>query len=170
MEKTYNEKLVLFSVSGDSSFLNYNKTVVSTKNITDYNIPIQAWGRKNTSYQRRLWNKLSINDTVLFYRKKYYISVAQISGLIESNDISQKLWGYDKNNTTWELIIFLKNFKTIDISQHILNNELGYNRNFCPTRILDFTIVNNEKCKELLQKYGNFKKFLNKLQDDTSPK
>lgn len=169
-EKNHSQRLVLFSVSGISSFEHFRKTIVNnvnTQNLSNCKMKkfmqVKTWGSIPTSQSISKWSKLSKGDIILFYKDKKYIA----SGILEDKEqnqvVAKQMWGLKGDTgTTWELILFMQpqNVYSETVPMEKVNQLLGYLPNFMPTRTLDFTTVKENTTQNLSTKYGSLKNAL----------
>nr|WP_304219959.1 hypothetical protein [Fredinandcohnia onubensis] len=95
-------KIVCFSAADRKSRENYEKSVLKpielkelNKKIKVSNIPMEfvsIWGVR----WDKIWKDIMTNDIVLFYANRRFISYTTVITKLQSNDISEYLWGTDE--------------------------------------------------------------------------
>mgnify|MGYP000471627505 CR=1 FL=1 len=106
---------------------------------------IRIWG--TTEANEAIWDSINTGDYVLFYKRGYYIFLAEIALKMNNKGLAEKVWGEYQAGETWNLIFFVKNVQPIQISREKLNKIAGYNENFVPR---GFMRVNEEAAKKII--------------------
>ena len=165
-----NPRIILFSISNESSFEHFNNTVknpVKTKNLEQTILSkydeLCMWG--SVSSQLNKWWKIQRGDILLFFRDKKYIAGLIVEGIENNRNIAEKLWGLkDESGVTWEYMIFGKpeNYIEFEIDYMKLNGLLDYD-DFSPIRNADFTTVRVEVIQKIIEKHGGVNEALESI-------
>jgi len=167
-----NPRIILFSVAGKKSFEHFNETI--TKDVITNTLPlntilknfhaVRAWGSIYNSQNFSKWKELKKGDILLFYHNKKYVTCAILDGTEQNQSLANYLWGFkdEESKKTFELILYMSPTFVFneDVDYHKLNKLFGYEEEFMPTRILDFTTVNKNKTDELIEKFGSLENAL----------
>jgi len=167
-----NPRIILFSAAGKKSFEHFNETI--TKDVISNTLPgntilkdfdaVRVWGSIYNSQNFSKWKELKKGDILLFYHNKQYIASGILEGTEHNQELADYLWGVKDEETrkTFELIVYMHPSSVFsnDIDFQKLNKLLDYDKDFMPTRIMDFTTVNKDKTDELIKKYGSLENAL----------
>lgn len=167
-----NPRIVLFSAAGKKSFEHFNETI--TKDVVSKTLPgntilkdfdaTRVWGSIYNSQNHNKWKELKKGDILLFYHNKKYLASGILEGTEHNQELADYLWGVKDEDTrkTFELIVFMQptSVFTDDVDFQKLNKLLGYNEDFMPTRIMDFTTVNKDKTDDLIEQHGSLENAL----------
>ncbi len=110
------------------------------------------WGLRPGPKNIMNWDKIRINDKVLFTRDGKCIGNANVAYKISDKDLANEIWG-SIDGTSWDYMIFFNNLDNLTISYEELNNTLIYKNN---NSFQNFKILNKEKQILFLQKYNIF--------------
>ncbi|MCH7562174.1 MAG: hypothetical protein IIC67_12610, partial [Thaumarchaeota archaeon] len=167
-----NPRIILFSVAGAKSFEHFNETI--TTDVISNTLPgdtilknfqeVRLWGSTYNSQNFAKWKELKKGDILLFYHNKKYITSAFLGGTEHNQELADHLWGYkdEESKKTFELMVYMYPSLVFneDVDYHKLNKLLGYEEEFMPTRILDFTTVKKDITNELIDKFGSLENAL----------
>jgi len=167
-----NPRIVLFSAAGKKSFEHFNETI--TKNVISNTLPgdtilknfdaTRVWGSIYNSQNYNKWKELKKGDILLFYHNKKYVASGILEGTEHNQELADYLWGSkdEESRKTFELMVFMQptSVYTDDVDFQKLNQLLGYDEDFMPTRIMDFTTVNKDKTEDLIEQHGNLENAL----------
>lgn len=169
-------QIFLAPVSGTRLFNNYKKTVeigfalqdfFSIKTTAPYQklfenkSKVRLWGVKDLKISQ--YRQCSLQDYLFFYYKGKIISAAKIFSLDKNRELSNLLWGSDKNNLKntieyWDNLIFLDSFAKVDIDFKILIQYANYEANACVRGFNKYRTIGAGK---ILKEHGSIGKFLN---------
>ena len=168
-----NPRVILFSAAGKKSFEHFNETI--TKDVMTSTLPgntilknadaVRVWGSIYNSQNYSKWKELKKGDILLFYHNKEYIASGILEGTEHNQELADYLWGKkdEESKKTFELMVYMLPSLVFnnDVDYQKLNKLLGYEEEFMPTRILDFTTVNKNKTNELIEQHGSLENALN---------
>ena len=125
-------EIFYFPCSNGIAYDHFLNTIQSTKSIVDIedsiDDAIKNEIRNNVGETFRIWGvipgvnnnktyaQLQVGDIVVFYRLKRIISTCKVKYKMTNRDISAKLWDYDDEGRTWELLVFLDEFNPMDVA------------------------------------------------------
>ena len=91
-----------------------------------------CWGVTNAKNNSNLkkWEKMKTGDVCLMYRDKIFFSAGKIITRFKNKELSEDLWGLNKDGLPWENMFLIDEIKKISIPIHILNNLMNYSPNF----------------------------------------
>jgi MoxR-like ATPase len=170
-----NPRVILFSAAGKKSFEHFNETIaedVITSALPGNTIlkdvdAVRAWGSIYNSQNYSKWKELKKGDILLFYHNKKYIASGILEGTEHNQELADHLWGKkdEESKKTFELMVYMLPSLVFndDVDYQKLNKLLGYEEEFMPTRILDFTTVNKNKTNELIEQHGSLENALNTM-------
>ena len=167
-----NPRIILFSAAGKKSFEHFNETI--KKDVISNTLPgdtilkdfdaARVWGSIYNSQNYNKWKELKKGDILLFYHNKKYVASGILEGTEHNQELADYLWGVKDEDTrkTFELMVFMQpsSVFTNDVDFQKVNTLFGYDKDFMPTRIMDFTPVNKEKTDELIEKHGSLENAL----------
>ena len=168
-------RVILFSVSGKKSYEHFRDTIttnVVTDTLTGNSIlkdfpELRVWGSIDNQQNYNKWKDLKKGDVLLFYHDKHYIASAILEGTEQNYDIATQLWDYKDPETkqAFELIMFMlpQNVSDENVEYGKLNQLLGYEEEFMPTRTLDFTTVNKDRTDNLAKKFQTIENALSSI-------
>lgn len=87
-----------------------------------------VWGLQPP--KRKIWDKMSAGDIVLFYRNKRIIAKGTVSYKMQNAQVAEQLWGRDKQGRTWEYIYLLDELTPQNIDIKEFNHTVGYKDNY----------------------------------------
>lgn len=168
-------QIFLAPVSGARLFNNYKKTVEigfdlkdfialkatsSYQKLLDPKAKVRLWGVKDLKISQ--YKQCRINDYLFFYHKGEIISTAKIISLDKNLELSNLLWGYEKNdlkNTTeyWDNIVFLDSFVKVNFDFQILIQYASYEPK---ASVRGFNKYREEGVSKILNEHGSIDKFL----------
>jgi len=167
-----NPRIILFSVTGQKSFEHFKETIttdvvtntLSVNTILKNFQVVRVCGSIYNSQNFSKWKELKKGDILLFYHNEKYVTSAILEGTEQNQELADHLWGYkdEESKQTWELILYISPSFVFDedVNYQKLNKLLGYEEEFKPTRILDFTTVNKNKTDKLIEKFASLENAL----------
>lgn len=108
------------------------------------------------------WEKIKVNDVVLFYQQDFLKLMAQVILKIHNEALAEYLWGRNKEGQTWEYIYFLNNKTKIMINRDKLNNILGYSKNYYHYGL---NVLDHKKTNKLCSNYPVINDFLEEVKE-----
>ncbi|MBA7490733.1 hypothetical protein ES702_01276 [subsurface metagenome] len=112
---------------------NYLKDKISTEHFKKLKLMgeeyIKVWGIVPTpdNQPRNQWSDLKEGDLALFYAKKRFYYITKVYLKAHYKDLAIDLWGFDKDDRTWEYIYFVEKGKKINLPYK--PQILGYKKN-----------------------------------------
>lgn len=90
-----------------------------------------VWGMEPSNGKvNHQWAKLEVNDYVMFYRKKGFISYGHIVTKFHNKHLADKLWGTTVKNTTWEYMYVMRDLVHISIPASKILEIVNYHKDF----------------------------------------
>jgi len=132
------KKIILQPAADKASERHFKHTVINSIRIADIlefithneaerlreNYPsgeFKVWGITPSDGKVKSWSKINRGDTVLFAKSKFIVYSATVTFKSQNNRLAAKLWGFDKEQNTWEYLYFLDELTTQEISYADLN-------------------------------------------------
>lgn len=133
-------ELFYFPCSNSIAYDHFLNTIENTKSIADIEDSIdetikneiinnvgetfRIWGVVPGENNNQTYNQLQVGDIVVFYRMKRIIGTCKVKYKMTNRDISAKLWDYDTEGRTWELLVFLDEFKPMNVASTKVDGSL----------------------------------------------
>ncbi|MBY0062362.1 hypothetical protein [Priestia aryabhattai] len=159
-----NNKIVCFSAADKMAKTNYNKTVLNSVNLIDLQnkfgkldihqnvIYGSIWGARSS----KLWENLNINDIVLFYAHKRFISYGTIMYKSQDTKIAEYLW----DTSGYKNLVFMSPHIQIDSCRTPFWKAFNYAPKFY---IMGLRIPLVQQQQELINQYGTIENVLKRL-------
>lgn len=96
------------------------------------NKPIATWGSRDSSANRRHFDKMKDGDEVLIVEGATVRLLGRVAGKVVSPSLSQQLWKNlrDESAKGWDLIYFIANPREIGVPFSVVKNLLRFEPNF----------------------------------------
>lgn len=113
---------------------------------------IPVWGvtpgKNDVNYRK--WQKIQPGDVTLFSRKGKVFASATIVAKVHNKDLAIDLWQSNSAGNTREYIYFLDELTDRNISYEMLNQVVGYKKNYI---IQSFSVLSESKSELLLDAF-----------------
>jgi hypothetical protein len=113
---------------------------------------LRVWGvvpgAKNVNMRK--WLQFAEGDCVLFCGQGHIFASATLRGRLHNKQLALNLWGMDDSGSTWELVYFVGDTRTQNISYARLGETIGYSRDYV---VLGVNILSHDKSRLLFEKY-----------------
>ncbi len=114
---------------------------------------VPVWGvtRGNRDRNKKLFDKIIPNDTLLFAQRKRVVATAPVLLTLHNADVARDLWGSDPEGNTWEYLMLLGDVTPHDVTYEAFNAAVGYQRH---ALLQDFRILDADKSEKALALLG----------------
>ncbi|KTG11408.1 hypothetical protein AUR64_03905 [Haloprofundus marisrubri] len=86
----------------------------------------RVWGVPEGERNDSQFESLSVGDYILFYRRKVFFAVAEVSEKLRSHDAGEWIW---ENRASWN-VFFLTNYRLLNLPRNKMWEYLDYKQNF----------------------------------------
>ncbi|WP_336158757.1 hypothetical protein [Amycolatopsis sp. VC5-11] len=94
------------------------------------------------------WEKLAPGDAVFFYGQKRIYLAGHIALPFRNRALAERLWGFDANGLTWELMFALVNLREVTLPIEEIRAALGWSDN---AFVQGFTVVKGDQANDLAE-------------------
>lgn len=91
----------------------------------------RVWGVKNSTLNKRFYDKMTSGDLLLFYHDDKYRYAGEVGQKFENKEISDEFW----SGIAADLLYTVDSFSEIDLSRKRLNKACEYKESFQPQSI-----------------------------------
>ena len=96
------------------------------------------------------YHRIQVGDLVIFGGQGRYFACGTVACLLHNAELAEGLWGWYREDQTWEYIYALDEIRSLDIPYPEFNAPIGYELNHPP---YDFHVLSEEKSRALLQRF-----------------
>jgi hypothetical protein len=143
----------------------FERTITSPIDLTELPIPnstiqeidtpenVRIWGVKNSSLNRKFYDKMTVGDYLIFYYDDHYRYFGRAGHKFKTDIISKEYWG----NISADMLYTIRDFEHIDIPRESLNQVCDYKSNYQPQSIRR---INNKAYRAIRMEYGSIEDFI----------
>lgn len=142
------------------TFPEFERTVITPVDITQ--LPIdnskldqisnpeqtRVWGVKNSTLNKRFYDKMSEGDYLLFYFEDEYEYFGRVENKLESSSISDEYW----SGIEADMLYTITSFEEISLSRESLNQACEYKEAYQPQSIRR---ISNKAYLNIVRSYGS---------------
>ena len=128
---------------------------ISSNNLSDLTDPKETriWGVRDSSLNRRFYQKMMPRDILLFYNSGDYIYKGRVGAKFQSQEISRQYW----DDIPANLLYSVKDLEKLSLPKEYLNEACEYKINYQPQSL---RIVDTQPLWKLERKHGTVQDFL----------
>jgi len=116
------------------------------------------WGA--TKGKQAYWNKMKINDYILFYSKGVFVQSTKVLYKTFNEELALKLWPRSTDGKPWSYIYFINNeySELINFNKSEFIKWTGYKQNWI---LQGLSRIGDNKLKKILENFENTDEFIN---------